>query len=169
MLKLTKKADYGLMALKYLAEQKSGSAHSAKDIAEAYHIPPQLLAKILQTLAKGGLLVSHAGTNGGYALARPANEISAFEVIRTIDGPIILTHCFTEHEGRECDQTALCPVREPLRKVHEGILRLLSGITISDLASEDMQVPAIPAVVSGIQLSGVPPKRPNMESETNGI
>ena len=73
MLRLTKKADYGLMALKYLAEQTGGSAHSAKDIAEAYHIPPQLLAKILQTLAKAGLLVSHAGTNGGYALSRPAN------------------------------------------------------------------------------------------------
>ncbi len=89
MLRLTKKADYGLMALKYLAEQTGGSAHSAKDIAEAYHIPPQLLAKILQTLAKAGLLVSHAGTNGGYALSRPATEITAFEVIRAIDGPLV--------------------------------------------------------------------------------
>ena len=82
MLRLTKKADYGLMALKYLAEQSANGAQSAKDIAEAYHIPPQLLAKILQTLAKGGLLVSHAGTNGGYSLSRPATEITAFEVIR---------------------------------------------------------------------------------------
>src|ERR1700728_3780200 len=98
MLRLTKKADYGLMALKYLAEQadlaeQAGAdlnlsiARSAKDIAEAYHIPPQLLAKILQTLARAGHLVSHAGTYGGYALARPAAEISAFEVIRAIDGP----------------------------------------------------------------------------------
>ncbi len=80
MLRLTKKADYGLMALKYLAEQPGNAtgaiAQSAKDIAEAYHIPPPLLAKILQTLARAGLLVSHAGTNGGYALARPANQIS---------------------------------------------------------------------------------------------
>ena len=64
------------------------------------------------------------GTNGGYRLAREASNISALEVIRVIDGPIILTKCFTEHAG--CDQTALCPVREPLRKVHEGILRLLA-------------------------------------------
>ena len=61
MLRLTKKADYGLMALKYLAEQAANGAQSAKEIAEAYHIPPQLLAKILQTLARAGLLVSHAG------------------------------------------------------------------------------------------------------------
>src|SRR5580765_7105925 len=99
MLRLTTKADYGLMALKYLADQgiaqagsdasqNANNAYSAKDIAEAYHIPQQLLAKILQTLAKAGLLVSHAGTHGGYALAKPAKEISAFEVIRAIDGPL---------------------------------------------------------------------------------
>src|SRR5258707_13488016 len=93
MLRLTKKADYGLMALKYLAEQTDGSAHSAKDIAEAYHIPPQLLAKILQTLAKAGLLVSHAGTKGGYARARRATEITALEVIQAVDGRLFLRSC----------------------------------------------------------------------------
>jgi Rrf2 family protein len=130
MLRLTKKADYGLMALKYLAEQ-SGGAHSAKDIAEAYHIPPQLLAKILQTLAKAGLLVSHAGTNGGYALAKPATEISAFEVIRAIDGPLFITSCITIHGA--CDLTSTCTIKEPLRKVNDSIKDLLSGIYIVDL------------------------------------
>ena len=135
MLRLTKKADYGLMALKYLAEQTAASgatAHSAKDIAEAYHIPPQLLAKILQTLAKAGILVSHAGTNGGYALAKPANEISAFEVIRAIDGPLFITSCITIHGA--CDLTSTCTIKEPLRKVNDSIKELLSGIHIADLA-----------------------------------
>jgi Rrf2 family protein len=131
MLRLTKKADYGLMALKYLAEQSGGSAHSAKDIAEAYHIPPQLLAKILQTLAKSRLLVSHAGTNGGYALSRPAAEISAFEVIRAIDGPLFITSCITIHGA--CDLTSTCTIKEPLRKVNDSIKDLLSGIRIADL------------------------------------
>ena len=111
----------------------------AKEIAERYRIPLPLLSKVLQTLVRNGLLVSEQGTNGGYRLARDPHEISALEVIRSIDGPIILTQCFTEHdEPTECDQSELCPVREPLRKVHEGILRLLSGITISDLSSDDM-------------------------------
>lgn len=131
MLRLTKKADYGLMALKYLAEQSDGSAHSAKDIAEAYHIPPQLLAKILQTLAKSGLLVSHAGTNGGYALSRAAKEISAFEVIRAIDGPLFITSCITIHGS--CDLVGHCTIKEPLRKVNDSIKELLSGISIADL------------------------------------
>jgi Rrf2 family protein len=136
MLRLTKKADYGLMALKYLAEQpgagaQSPVAQSAKDIAQAYHIPPPLLAKILQTLARAGLLVSHAGTNGGYALARPASEISAFEVIRAIDGPLFITSCITIHGS--CDLAGHCTIKEPLRKVNNSIKDLLSKIRISDL------------------------------------
>ena len=140
MLRLTKKADYGLMALKYLAEQTAAhagqpqlnhGAQSAKDIAEAYHIPPQLLAKILQTLAKGGLLVSHAGTNGGYSLARPASEITAFEVIRAIDGPLFITSCITIHGT--CDLESHCTIKEPLRKVNDSIKDLLSAIRVADL------------------------------------
>jgi len=136
MLRLTKKADYGLMALKYLAEQpgasaQSPAAQSAKDIAQAYHIPPPLLAKILQTLARAGLLVSHAGTNGGYALARPASQISAFEVIRAIDGPLFITSCITIHGS--CDLAGHCTIKEPLRKVNDSIKELLSNIHINDL------------------------------------
>jgi Rrf2 family protein len=135
MLRLTKKADYGLMALKYLAEQViagSPAPASAKDIADAYHIPPPLLAKILQTLARAGLLVSSAGTNGGYALARPARDISAFEVIRAIDGPLFITSCITIHGT--CDLDSHCTIKEPLRKVNDAIKDLLSGIRIADLA-----------------------------------
>ncbi len=131
MLRLTKKADYGLMAMKYLAEQPLASAQSAKDIAQAYHIPSPLLAKILQTLARAGLLISHAGTNGGYALAKPASQISAFEVIRAIDGPLFITSCITIHGT--CDLAGHCSIKEPLRKVNDSITNLLSKIQISDL------------------------------------
>ncbi len=148
MLRLTKKADYGLMALKYLAEQADGSAHSAKDIAVAYHIPPQLLAKILQTLAKAEILVSHAGTNGGYALARQAKEISAFEVIRAIDGPLFITSCITIHGS--CDLAGHCTIKEPLRKVNDSIKELLSAISISDLIeAADAEQPGAGALVGG--------------------
>ena len=149
MLKLTKKADYGLIALRHLAGNAGagdagttpGVSSSAKDIAECYRIPLPLLSKVLQTLVRTGLLVSEQGTHGGYRLSRPANEITALEAIRAIDGPIILTHCFTEHS--ECDQSNMCPVREPLRKVHEGILRLLSSISISDMLQDDMPIPSL--------------------------
>src|ERR1700722_13875017 len=134
MLKLTKKADYGLIALKHLAVNSPASS-SAKEIAETYGIPAALLSKILQKLVKSGFLRSEHGTNGGYKLARDPKEITAYEVIRTIDGPIFLTACFTEHGY--CVHTDKCTVRDPLQKVHEGILRLLASISISDMSATE--------------------------------
>jgi len=134
MLKLTKKADYGLIALRHLAVGGRTGTASAKEIADAYGIPLPLLAKILQKLTKTGLLVSVSGSSGGYKLARRPEKISALEVIHAIDGPIILTTCFTAHG--HCDQSAKCTVREPLRKVHEAILDLLNHITISEMAGD---------------------------------
>jgi len=136
MLKLTKKADYGLIALKHLAMRVPASS-SAKEIAETYGIPSPLLSKILQKLVKNGFLRSEHGTNGGYKLAREAREITALDVIRTIDGPIFLTACFTEHGY--CAHTDKCIVRDPLQKVHEGILRLLASITIADMSADSSQ------------------------------
>jgi len=131
MLKLTKKADYGLMAMKHLAEHAHQGACSAKDVAESYGIPPEALAKILQRLARAGLLHSQAGMNGGYKLARDAREISAYEVIRAIDGPLFITACITVRG--ECDQTERCTIREPLRKVNESIEEVLKRIKIAEM------------------------------------
>ena len=138
MLRLTKKADYGLMALKYLAEHSDEASLSAKDIAEAYHIPPQLLAKILQRLAKVGILRSHAGMNGGYSLLKAAREISAFEVIHAIDGPLFITSCGPSHSG--CDLTDSCTIKEPLARVNDSISGLLRSINIADLAATSTEV-----------------------------
>jgi Rrf2 family protein len=135
MLKLSKKADYGLIAVRHLAEQPGHTACSAKEISRAYGIPTELLAKILQKLAKDGLLVSQHGTNGGYALARPAREISAFEVIRAIEGPLFITSCVTDK--RECSQMNRCTVREPLQKVNETLVKALSAVTISSLSDSN--------------------------------
>ncbi len=131
MLKLTKKADYGLMAMKHLAEHAHSGACSAKDVAESYGIPPEVLAKILQRLTKAGLLHSQHGINGGYTLARAANEISAYEVIRAIDGPLFITSCITVRG--ECDQTQRCTIREPLRKVNQSIEEVLKKIKIAEM------------------------------------
>ena len=134
MLKLTKKADYALMAMKHLAEHSAQTSRSAKDVADAFGIPPEALAKILQRLAKAGLLQSQHGINGGYTLARPANTISAFEVIQAIDGPLFITSCVTVRG--ECDQSDRCNIREPLRKVNESIEAVLKRIKVSHMREE---------------------------------
>jgi len=135
MLRLTKKADYGLMAMKLLAEQPHGVAMSAKEIADEYHLPLQLLAKVLQQLTRAGLLESHAGTNGGYSLARSAYDISAFEVIRAIDGPLFITSCATVRGA--CDLHDSCTVKEPLQRLNDTFRSVLTGLRISDLMQAD--------------------------------
>jgi len=148
LLKLTKKADYALMAMKHLAERASQGSRSAKDVADAYGIPPEALAKILQRLAKAGLLQSQHGTNGGYTLARPAHTISAFEVIKAIDGPLFITSCITVRG--ECDQSDRCNIREPLRKVNESIESVLKRIKISHMREEPDEVSAVAAKASDL-------------------
>jgi len=138
VLKLTKRADYGLMAMKHLAEHAHRRACSAKDVAGAYGIPIEVLAKILQRLVKAGLLHSQHGTNGGYTLARSAHEISAYEVIRAIDGPLFITSCITVRG--ECDQSDRCTIREPLRKVNESIEEVLRRIKIAEMKETEVSV-----------------------------
>ena len=155
MLKLTKKADYGLIAMRHLALQGTAAAMataSAKDIADEYGIPQQALAKILQRLAKSQLLISHHGTNGGYSLARPARSISALEVIKAIDGPLFMTACSSDHD---CVQSSKCTVREPLRKVSEKIQEALERVKLADMGEDESkaQPAASPSIAELVRLT----------------
>src|SRR5580658_7610970 len=106
MLKLTKRADYGMMAMRYLAEHADQGPHSARDIADAYSIRLSVLAKTLQTLARAELIASQHGAMGGYVLARSANTISAFDIISAFDGPPDITSCNAVHGT--CDMITHC-------------------------------------------------------------
>ena len=137
MLRLSKKADYALIAMKHLAlrgDRGTPASSSAREIAEQYNIPIELMAKVLQRLVRGGLLASHQGTRGGYQLARMPSQISVADVIQAIDGPVTVTACSTE-EG-PCEQFAKCNVRDPLWRVRERILTALGECTIAELASD---------------------------------
>jgi FeS assembly SUF system regulator len=143
MLKLTKKADYGLIAMRHLAQHSGLGAYSAKDLAEIYGMPHEALAKILQRLTRAGLLDSQFGINGGYTLARDPRTITALEVIRAIDGPLLMTSCSTTLRG--CGQSERCTVREPLRKISRSIERVLKRLTIWDMTDKETR-PAPPLV-----------------------
>jgi FeS assembly SUF system regulator len=143
MFKLSKKADYGLIAVKHLATHRSVHACSANEIAEEYGISATLMAKVLQKLARQALVAAKHGSSGGYQLAKHPDHISALDVISAIDGPVLITSCVTSHGA--CDATEKCSVREPLRRVNESILHVLSNVTISQM-SEDPHEPALVAL-----------------------
>ena len=138
MLRLSKKADYALIAMKHLALRGDRGSSSAREIAELYAIPIELMAKVLQRLVRRGLLASQQGTRGGYQLARVPTEISVADVIQAIEGPVTVTACSTE-DG-QCEQFSTCNVRDPLRRVRERILSALDECTVAELA-EDIPPP----------------------------
>jgi Rrf2 family protein len=140
MFKLSKKADYGLIAMKHLAKNRQQKACSASEIAEEYGISATLMAKVLQMLGRQGLVDARHGASGGYQLAKAPDTISALEVITAIDGPVLITSCVTNHGA--CDATDRCSIKEPLRRVNESILGVLNTVTIAQL-SEDHPEPTL--------------------------
>jgi Rrf2 family protein len=146
MLRLSKKADYALMAMAHLA-LKPGSV-SAREIAEQYDIPIELLAKVLQRLTRRGLLTSQQGTRGGYQLGRSAVSISVADVIHAIDGPVAVTAC-SSHAGR-CGQFDKCNVRDPLWRIREIIVSALATTSVFELANES----SAPAAAHMVALQG---------------
>ena len=139
MLRLSKKADYALMAMKHLAQTSSGTSTSAREIAEQYDIPIELMAKVLQRLVRIGLLASTQGTRGGYTLGRPPASISVADVIEAIDGPFAVTACSTEKN--DCEQYSKCSVRAPLWQIRERIAAALGTVTLAEIAAEHVSSP----------------------------
>src|SRR5437667_11730837 len=107
MFRLSKKSDYGLIALKHLAQHNEESI-SAREIAARYHIPAELLAKVLQRLVRKGLLASQQGINGGYILARDPATISIVDVDEALEGTSSITRC---DSVADCQESMVACVR----------------------------------------------------------
>ena len=134
MLKISKRVDYGLMALMHLAQNPDRAACSAREISETYRIPAELMAKILQRLVKKGILISQHGISGGYTLASPASTISAASVIEAIEGPLSMTNCVSGESY--CTQFDRCNVKTPLQRLHEGVIQMLGQLTIGQMVQQ---------------------------------
>jgi Rrf2 family protein len=140
MLRFSKKSDYALMSMKHLTTRSDGTAASAREMSEAYAIPLELLAKVLQRLVRARLLVSVQGTRGGYRLARPAANISIADVIQAVDGPVTVTACSPDDHA--CGQYSTCSIRDPLWKIKNRILETLTTVSVAELAADTTPPPA---------------------------
>jgi len=134
MIRLSKSADYGLMAMRHLALLPHGCCCSAREIARGHGIPPALMAKLMQRLARCGLVAATHGIKGGYRIARPAQSISLREVIEAIEGPLAMTDCHDEHSER-CPQDSTCTVKRPLLEIQARIAALLAETSVWDLGA----------------------------------
>jgi len=141
VLRLSKKADYALIALSYMAAPGQRPVVSAREMSERHDLPLELLAKVLQRLVQRGLLTSVQGINGGYRLARPATQVSVAQVVEAIDGPLMLTAC-TDASDDPCTQFSKCNIRDPLHRIRERIASALMSCSVAELAAEATTKPA---------------------------
>src|SRR5262245_19304951 len=124
------------MAIHYIAVHEHHGVVSAKKIADEFHIPPELLAKILQRLSKKRLITSQNGPKGGYVLARRPTEISVGDVVRALEGPINIVSCL--EASSDCPQIAHCNLRRPVQKIQAAISQVLDTMSLAELTSADV-------------------------------
>ncbi len=136
MFTLTKKTDYGIIALAHMAQSPDGTICTAREIAEKYHLPPALLVNVLKALCHSELLHSTRGAKGGYTLCIPASQITLAAIIRAIEGPIHFVQCSGDHEEGEanCDLINCCPATRPVRKIHDQLMEFLNQVTLAQIA-----------------------------------
>ncbi|MBI1819994.1 MAG: Rrf2 family transcriptional regulator [Nitrospirae bacterium] len=149
MLRLSKKIDYALIAMDYIAFIENDQIVNTKTIAEKYNIPLELLAKILQKLARKGFVISHNGPKGGYLLAKDPSEISIGEIIQAIEGPIGIADCYHAPDN-PCSQKASCNIRTPLGVIQLNIINLLNSITLCQMHQEGFNLPSPVVQVNGV-------------------
>ena len=131
MLKLSKKAEYALMAAKYMALKNSAGYSTAKEISESYQIPHHLVAKVLQNMVKSDLAISAKGTNGGFSLAKNPVEISLKEIIKSVESNYELVDCMqTNSSLDDCMHLDCCKIRDPLVEIQKKIDKVFSDTSL---------------------------------------
>jgi len=135
MIRMTKLADYGVVLLTHMAMGEGGALHTAQGLSARSGVPLPTASKLLKSLARAGLVVSHRGRNGGYGLAREADRISVAEIIAAIEGPIGITECGTGTEGI-CDLEAFCAAKVRWGPISRAIERALQEVPLSAMRPE---------------------------------
>lgn len=157
MLQITKKVDYGLVALTHLSLYP-GQRFSARELAETYHLSKTLMANCLKILGRSDLLQSSRGTKGGYALACDPDQVTVGLIVELLDSPLQLADCMGG-PGHElgCEVSRVCPVKKSVFKIQLQIRDVLYGTSIADLAREARQPgAALPVVASSPEPAACP-------------
>ena len=153
MLRMSKLTDYGTLVLAQLSACDGGLS-SAHQVATDTHLAQPTVSKLLKTLARAGLVVSERGVHGGYALARPADEISAAQIIDALEGPVAITTCSSGHGL--CDLEPVCRVGAAWQRINLSIRQALTEISLADLqrCAGPLQSPNLREALSRPSLNG---------------
>jgi Rrf2 family protein len=136
MFQLSKKVEYALIAIRHMASGTHRQMFTSKEIAERYQIPSELLAKVMQKLAKHGFITSFQGVNGGYSLVRNPEELKVTDLINAIEGKPAITIMQCESDTPEsCSIHTTCTIKNPLMKLQTNINKVLEDLTVMEMFS----------------------------------
>ncbi|MFZ2948332.1 MAG: Rrf2 family transcriptional regulator [Desulfuromonadaceae bacterium] len=135
MMELTRKGEYAIRGIVYLAGKPIDKVCLLSDIAAAVDVPPTFLAKIFQQFSKMGLVKSFRGTGGGFMLGRPPESITLLEVVEAVEGAIVPNRCVVMPS--DCGRSGVCNVHPVWKRVQEQVRGVLDGVTLKDLSKEE--------------------------------
>ena len=130
MLKITRKVEYALIALRHLQKNGGGQLCSAKTLSSEYGIPQELLAKILQKLSKENIILSVKGPKGGYKISKDPNTINMTKFFEIMEGPMGIVDCYFDSN---CEQLNGCTIREPINRINNSIRTMFDKMTLADI------------------------------------
>tara|TARA_B100001750_G_C15245866_1_gene465288 strand:- start:23 stop:421 length:399 start_codon:yes stop_codon:yes gene_type:complete len=130
MLKLTRKTEYALIALRHLRFVRADSIVSAKEIASQYSIPRPLLAKVLQELSRQDFIEPIQGPRGGYRLKAKLDSISMTQFFEMMEGPLGIMDCYFDSN---CELVNTCNIRSPIQRLNESMRDMFDNMTVNDV------------------------------------
>ena len=130
MLKITRKVEYALIALRHMQLKKSEELTSTKEIATRYGVPQQLLAKTLQHMARDGIIEAVQGPAGGYRVATNLDQISMKDFFEKLEGPLGMMDCYFDSE---CIQIGACNIRIPIQRINDNMRNLFSQMSVQEV------------------------------------
>lgn len=135
MLKISKKIEYGLISMLYMEQKQAGDLTTSRELAEKFQIPQEMGCKVLQTLAKKGLIESCQGVKGGYRLHKPLEKIKLAEVVDALEGPICIVNCgISGIEPQEyCAQAASCNLKDGIKALQVQFLEFFNNVSLNEL------------------------------------
>ena len=139
MLRISKKVEYALIGLLHMSQKDDQALTTAKELANTYHIPQELMGKVLQQLARRELIRSVQGAKGGYKLQDPGKRITLNVIYEAIDGPFKIVNCIHMKDRRDCEQHYFCTIRNPMEIIQSKLEIFFEQLTLKDLESEIFQ------------------------------
>jgi Rrf2 family protein len=136
MLRMSKKMEYALISMLHMSQKEPHELTTAKELAHGYNIPQELMGKVLQKLAKEGMVNSVQGVKGGYRLERSAGSIHLSEIYRALEGPMTIVTCIKAQDFENCAQQHFCNIRNPMEIIQQKLEKFFHSVTLKDLKVE---------------------------------